>query len=162
MGTEAGSVAAHRRGAPAAANLGDEASASPRVLVVDDEPAVARVIARALRSHGFEVTTAQDGRAALRAVLGDGRSPHLLLTDVAMPNMTGVELAGRVRAARPSVRVVLMTGEPAFVAAALDRPELVQAVLAKPFGVDELLGVVRSALAAPAVGTGERSVEAGQ
>jgi len=140
---------------PAAANLarGSEERAArrvPRVLVVDDEPAVRRFIADALRGAGYEVLTAGSGRDALGVVYQENRSPSLLITDIEMPGMTGVELAARVRADRPAIRVVLMTAREASVARARERDGLVDGVLLKPFGLAELLDAVFEAIGAPA------------
>jgi CheY-like chemotaxis protein len=118
-----------------------------RILVVDDEPGVRRFVTEALRSSGYEVVAAANGREALAAVYGESRTPTLLLSDIEMPGMTGVELAARVRADRPGIRVILMTGREASVARARERAGLVEGVLLKPFGLAELLHAVLDALA---------------
>jgi CheY-like chemotaxis protein len=119
-----------------------------RILVVDDEPAVRRFVTDALRSSGYDVIGAATGREALGAVYGESQAPTLLLTDIEMPGMTGVELAARVRADRPAIRVILMTGREASAARARERAGLVEGVLLKPFGLAELLDAVLDALAA--------------
>jgi CheY-like chemotaxis protein len=143
-------------GAPPAtrepAAIGPETGAAgppARILVVDDEPAVRRFITDALRSKGYEVTAASNGREALTVVYGESRSPTLLLTDIEMPGMSGVELAARIRADRPAIRVVLMTGREASAARARERAGLVEGVLLKPFGPAELLHAVLDALGRP-------------
>jgi CheY-like chemotaxis protein len=118
-----------------------------RILVVDDEPAVRRFVTDALRSSGYDVIGAGSGREALGAVYGKSQTPTLLLTDIEMPGMTGVELAARVRADRPAIRVILMTGREASAARARERAGLVEGVLLKPFGLAELLDAVLDALA---------------
>jgi CheY-like chemotaxis protein len=118
-----------------------------RILVVDDEPAVRRFVTEALRSSGYDVVGASTGREALVAVYGESRTPTLLLTDIEMPGMSGVELAARVRADRPGIRVILMTGREARAARARERAGLVEGVLLKPFGLVELLHAVLDALA---------------
>lgn len=114
------------------------------VLVVDDDPAVVAVVARVLRRDGAVVTAASGGRDALRAI-ADGRvRPTILLTDIDMPQMTGIELAARVAALRPGIRIVMMTGDPASAEAA--RRHLgaeVGSVLLKPLATDELLAATR-------------------
>lgn len=112
------------------------------ILVVDDDPLTLAFVARALRLDGYSVVAASSGREALRALYGGTATPSLLLTDVAMPGMTGIELAARLRADRPGVPIVLMSGDPATREGAERRPDLVRAVLLKPFDVDELLAVV--------------------
>ena len=132
---------------PDATDVADASSPlGSRILVVDDEPGVRRFVADALHSNGYDVATARDGREALAALYGDSRSPALLLTDIDMPGMSGVELAARIRADRPAIRVVLMTGREASAAQAREHTELVEGVLVKPFGLAELLRVVMDAL----------------
>jgi CheY-like chemotaxis protein len=123
--------------------------APARILVVDDEPGVRRFVTDALRSSGYEVAGASTGREALAAIYGETRTPTLLLTDIEMPGMSGVELAARIRADRPGIRVILMTGREASAARARERAGLVEGVLLKPFGLAELLHAVLDALAEP-------------
>jgi CheY-like chemotaxis protein len=117
------------------------------VLVVDDEPAVRRLVAQALRSRGHEVIEAIGGREALRAVYERSSAPDVVLADLDLPGMTGVELAARLSADRPGTQIVLMTGRPGSAALARERPELVAAVLLKPFSLDDVLAAVDAALA---------------
>jgi CheY-like chemotaxis protein len=137
-------------GAPAApGKSGPEAQRLPRarILVVDDEPGVRRFVVEALRSSGYDVVGAGGGREALTALYAESDSPTLLLTDIEMPGMSGIELAARVRADRPAMRVILMTGREASAARARERAGLVEGVLLKPFGLAELLDAVLEALA---------------
>jgi CheY-like chemotaxis protein len=141
--------------APRSPTSGDasEIPSAPRrakVLVVDDEGPIRRFVAGALRSSGYDVATARDGREALIALYGETASPALVLTDIDMPGMSGVELAARIRADRPATRVILMTGREASAARARERAGLVEGVLLKPFGLAELLQIVVDALAPPA------------
>ncbi len=92
-----------------------------------------------LAGAGFDVLTASDGRAALDLLATHPRPVDLVLSDVVMPRMGGVELAGRLRAQHPHVRVLLMSG----YAAQLDDPAAVaDGFLAKPFAPDDLLKAV--------------------
>jgi signal transduction histidine kinase len=105
------------------------------VLVVDDDPLVAAGAAAMLEDLGHTVLQASSAREAL-ALIQTGREIHLVLTDHAMPEMTGVELVRRLRQLRPDLRLVLVTGYadlPANVTAELGIPRL-----AKPFDQDEL------------------------
>jgi two-component system response regulator HydG len=78
-----------------------------RVLVVDDEPGVRRSLARVLMSGGFEVVTAEDGQAAL-ALLEAG-PVDVMLVDMLMPRMGGMDLLSRVKVKHPEVEVIMMT-----------------------------------------------------
>lgn len=79
-----------------------------RVLVVDDEPPVAAVLEDFLSTEGFEVRVAHDGPAALEAF--QAWHPQVVLLDLRMPGMTGLEVFARLRATDPSVAVVFVTG----------------------------------------------------
>jgi DNA-binding response OmpR family regulator len=123
-----------------AAGSGD----GPAVLVVDDDAVVRAFVERALTDAGFAVATAASGREALRLV-ADGRvAPAILVTDIEMPAMTGVELAARLLALRPAVRVVMMTGDRDRAATARGHPSIVDEVLEKPMSLEGLVGAVRA------------------
>jgi CheY-like chemotaxis protein len=119
------------------------------VLVVDDEPSVRHLAQSALRTMGYEVTVASGGREALRMVYSESASPALLVTDIDMPGMTGIELAARLTAERPAVRVILMTGDVASAERARGRAGFVAAVLLKPFTTAELGDAVRATIGDP-------------
>jgi CheY-like chemotaxis protein len=113
------------------------------VLVVDDEPVVRAYVARALTLAGFAVTVAQGGREALRLVAEGRVRPTVVVTDIEMPEMTGIELAARLLALRPRLRIVMMTGDPARAEAARLHPSIVDEVLLKPMRPDALVSAVR-------------------
>lgn len=115
----------------------------PVVLVVDDEPVVRAYVARALTLAGMEVTVAAGGREALRLVAEGRVRPAVLVTDIEMPQMTGIELAARLLALRPALRIVMMTGDPERAAAARGHPSIVDQVLMKPMRTEELVEAVR-------------------
>jgi CheY-like chemotaxis protein len=98
---------------------------------------------------GYDVATASGGREALRAVYAESATPVLLVTDIDMPGMTGIELAARLTAERPSVRVIFMTADTASAERARDRARFVAAVLLKPFTTGELREVVRATIGEP-------------
>ena len=79
------------------------------VLIVDDEPSVQRFVERVLSEAGYATTVAGDGPEALEAA-SKIEELDILVTDVMMPQMTGDELARRLRALRPSVKVLYLTG----------------------------------------------------
>ena len=115
------------------------------VLLVEDERAVRLVVERALRRSGLEVKSATHGAAALDILAG--HSIDALVSDVVMPGIDGVELLAQVRAVRPALPVVLMSGyaEPPQ-RRALDAAGAI--FLAKPFSAGELLAAVGAAFAA--------------
>lgn len=83
------------------------------VLIVDDEESVLRFVDRVLRDAGFRTTTASSGPHAIAVVENNGekqRAFELLVTDVNMPNMTGDELARRLRQIQPGLKVLYLTG----------------------------------------------------
>ena len=118
-----------------------------RVLVADDDAGVRRVLERALVRGGHEVTCAGGGAEALRSIEAD--TPDLVVTDINMPDVDGIELLIRV-ARRGDVKVIAISGGGAVPAdELLEDARLLGAVdiLAKPFELDVLLERVASALA---------------
>src|SRR5687768_4601104 len=115
----------------------------PRILVVDDEPQLIRVLRTGLTSHGFEVRAAADGLAGFE-VFSDWQ-PDLIITDLAMPNLDGLELCRRVRAISQVPIIILSAkGEEKIKVEALDIGA--DDFVTKPFGIDELLARVRASL----------------
>ena len=115
---------------------------SLRVLLVEDVLAVRSFILQILHSVGFLVTDAASGEDALEKLAALPESPDLLITDIQMPGMDGRELASYVRAMRPGIRVLFMSG---FASKAIQSAELdgtQEAFLAKPFEADELIRAI--------------------
>jgi two-component system cell cycle sensor histidine kinase/response regulator CckA len=110
------------------------------ILLVEDEPAVRRVTARMLEAQGYCVVSVATAEEALR-VIEDGREPlHLLLTDVVLAKgMSGRELAERVRALRPTLKVLFATGYTSDAIILHDLLEQGVTLIQKPF-TSELLG----------------------
>ncbi len=120
------------------------------VLVAEDEPAIRTLVSRMLASRGFRVLAAENGEAALALADAEPGPIALLVTDVVMPRMGGIELAHAMRARRPGVRVLFMSGYAA--SSSLQQGEFADAAfLAKPFTTDELTGRIAE-LVAPSVG----------
>jgi CheY-like chemotaxis protein len=128
---------------PAPDASGDAPRGSLIVLVVDDEPLVRQWLARALTRAGIHVVVAADGREALRVIADGAVRADVLLTDLEMPSMGGVELAARIHALRPTMRIVMMTGDPGKAASARDHSMIVAAVLDKPIVIADLIEAVR-------------------
>jgi two-component system KDP operon response regulator KdpE len=115
----------------------------PRILVVDDEPNILATLAPLLRSRGYEVNTAMTGRAAVEAVERD--NPDLILLDLGLPDMDGVDVCRLVREGRATPIVVLSArGAEGDKVRALDAGA--DDYVTKPFGAEELLARVRAAL----------------
>jgi two-component system, OmpR family, KDP operon response regulator KdpE len=118
-------------------------SEKSRVLVVDDEPQITRVLRTVLTSQGYQVRTSAEGEAALSNFSEWG--PELVITDLYMPHMDGVELCRRIRAVSNVPIIVLsVKGEERSKVEALDSGA--DDYVTKPFGIDELLARVRAAL----------------
>lgn len=115
------------------------------ILLVEDEDIVREVAARILRTQGYTVLEAQNGTEALHMCEAHNGPLHLLLTDVVMPQMSGHELAERVQALRPGVRVLFTSGYSDTIMLR-QSPEVQSIFLQKPFAVRELLTKVREVL----------------
>jgi len=108
------------------------------ILVVDDEEEVREILAEALEDFGYAVVTAASGEEAL-PVLHNGRNIEMVITDVRMPGMSGLQLAEEIRHRWPTVKVVLISGY--FLPQAVQ-----QRFLKKPFHMKELASIVRAEL----------------
>jgi CheY-like chemotaxis protein len=115
-----------------------------RILLVDDDPNIRQVLETALVQHGHEVVPARDGREGLR-LLRQSRC-DVLLTDILMPEMDGLELMRGVLREFPAVRVVAMSGGSSRLpgADALHTADMLgaHAVLHKPFTVSEAIAAI--------------------
>ena len=137
-----------------------EAVETSRVLVVDDEPQITRVLRTVLSSHGYQVRTAAEGESALTHF--KEWSPELVITDLYMPHMDGVELCRRIREVSTVPIIVLsVKGEERIKVEALDCGA--DDYVTKPFGIEELMARVRAALrrGGPAAAPEAASFEAG-
>lgn len=120
-----------------------------RILVVDDEPQIVRFLRATLTGHGYSVTAVSDGETALAEL--QGRLPDLILLDLGLPGMDGLEVCRRLRqqperAEWKTVPLVVLSArdQEADKVAALDLGA--DDYLTKPFGVNELLARIRVAL----------------
>lgn len=122
--------------------------AKRNILVVDDEPQITRVLKTTLSSQGYGIRTATDGKQALQEM--KGWSPDLVITDLRMPNMDGLELCRAIRAeSRVPIIVLSVKGEETIKVESLDAGA--DDYITKPFNVNELLARVRAALRRAAV-----------
>ena len=124
------------------------------ILVVDDEPDVGELVRDCLVATGYRVLEATDGEEALRIAEGLREPIHLLLTDVMMPRLNGIELAGRLTRLRPDTKVLYMS---AFAVVGAQPEDLSgpglqpgDSILPKPFSPEALTRKVLEVLERPA------------
>jgi CheY-like chemotaxis protein len=135
------------------------AAAGATILLVEDEEALRIATSRILVRAGYEVLTADGGAAALRLAQHHPAPIHLLLTDVIMPNMMGNEVATRVRALRPELPVLYMSGyaQPVLTENGTLQPGVI--IIEKPFTRRDLLDRVHARLHHGAPGEGDDGTE---
>ncbi len=117
-----------------------------RILVVDDDENICRVVQRMLSAAGYDVDVARDGQEALAKLTPD---VALVLSDVLMPEMDGIEMIMRLRKEAPDAKIVSMSGggiqDKEHVLEIAQRLGAVK-TLPKPFSREDLLGVVQAVL----------------
>ena len=118
-------------------------SPSPTVLVVDDEAGILETLRILLRNEGFSVVTALGGRAGLEAL--ETAAPDLVLTDIRMPTVSGIEVLSAAKARDPQLPVVLMTAQASMQSAIQAVNEGAFYYIQKPFRNDELVAILRRA-----------------
>ena len=115
----------------------------PHILVVDDEPQITRVLRTSLNAQGYDIRVANDGETALEIV--KDFAPDLVITDLAMPNMDGVELCRQLRKiSQVPILVLSVRGDERSKIEALDSGA--DDYITKPFSTGELLARIRAAL----------------
>ena len=119
-----------------------------RILLVEDDDSVRSFTARALGADGHEVETAEDGEIGLSILTDAGGNYDLVLSDIRMPVMDGIEMAKAAAQAFPGVKILLMTGYAEQRERAGDLAEIIIDVVAKPFTLAEIRQAVARALAA--------------
>jgi two-component system, OmpR family, KDP operon response regulator KdpE len=131
-------------------------SAAPlRVLVVDDEPPIRKLLRMGLNAHGYQTLEAPNGKTALELL---SQSPDLIILDLGLPDMQGHELLRTIRARNDSIPIVVLSsrGDEAGKVQALDFGA--DDYVTKPFGMDELLARMRAALRHQLQTQGERPI----
>jgi len=131
-------------------------SAAPlRVLVVDDEPPIRKLLRMGLTAQGYQTLEASNGKAALELL---GQAPDLIILDLGLPDAQGLDLLRTMRARDESVPIVVLSsrGDEAGKVQALDLGA--DDYVTKPFGMDELLARMRAALRHQLQTHGERPV----
>lgn len=124
---------------------------APSILVVDDQPTVRRMAHRLLSEWGFRVFEAESGEEAMEVLDTARAGVQLVIVDVVMPLMDGVQVTRRIQEQWPDQRVLYMSAHPAEVLAQYGLAELDVPFLAKPFTRDELLNKVAEALERPSL-----------
>jgi PAS domain S-box-containing protein len=124
------------------------ADAAPTVLLVEDENSVRRAMRQLLVGEGYRLLEAGDGEEAEHLAEEYGQPIHLLVTDVLMPSGSGPQLAARLAALRPELKVLFVSGYPHDFFEGDTALDLRQNYLPKPFTASELLGRVRTLLGA--------------
>ena len=131
-------------------------SAAPlKVLVVDDEPPIRKLLRVGLTAHGYEILDAPNGKAALELI---AQKPDLVILDLGLPDIDGLELLRRLREKNESVPIVVLSSRDAEAAKVQALDLGADDYVTKPFGMEELLARIRTALRHQLQVHGERPV----
>lgn len=118
-----------------------------RILLADDDPAALEMIGRTLAADGHEVIRCADGHEAFQQLSAAPTQFDLLLTDIEMPGMDGLQLAGQATALAPQLRILLMSGFTDGPDQAADLGSAIAGFITKPLSLEQVRAAVRSALA---------------
>jgi two-component system nitrogen regulation response regulator NtrX len=117
---------------------------NPSILIVDDEPTILQSLGALLVDEGFEVLTASNGYEALKII--DGESPDLVLLDIWMPGMDGLDTLQEIKKNHPVIQVIIITGhgtiETAVKATKIGAYDLIE----KPLSIDKVIVAINNAL----------------
>ena len=117
-----------------------------RILIVEDDDSVRTFTARAIAASGHQVETAEDGDIGLASIREAEGSYDLVLSDIRMPAMDGIEMARSAAREFPGLRILLMTGYAEQRERASDLQEIIVDVVSKPFTLNEIRSRVQQAL----------------
>src|SRR5262249_57036399 len=115
----------------------------PSILVIDDEQGILETLRILLKNEGFDVATAQGGKAGLEQLKNS--APDIVLTDLKMPGVTGIEILSAVRGQDPETPVILMTAKASLQSAIQAVNEGAFYYIQKPFSNDDLIAICRRA-----------------
>ena len=118
---------------------------SPKVLVVDDEPEIRKLVTAMLARNGYRVLSADSGENALR-LFKSNPDTDLLLTDVVSPGMSGPMIADQISALKPDIKVLFMSGYDGTQVVQRYVVEKGYSLLTKPFSMEQLESKVRAVL----------------
>ena len=116
--------------------------AKPSILVVDDELLIRDLLYDFFTSQGWDISVAEDGERALE--ITKAREFDLVLTDIKMPHMDGLDLTSQLKQANPGLPVVLMTGFPSVDTAVAALRQKVDDYIIKPFNINQLYKLVEA------------------
>jgi len=135
--------------APAEARQADlpQAAAGATILLVEDDVAVRNVVRRLLERHGYKVLEVPNGSQALTTIADPTPAIDLVISDIVMPEMSGLELRERLRTIRPTLPLLLMSGYSQEAITRLGNPASVGPMVEKPFTAQSILESVRRVLA---------------
>lgn len=117
-----------------------------RILLADDDPTTLDLVGRTLEADGHEVSRCVDGQEALLRLNATPQGFDLLITDLDMPGLNGVELASRAAAAAPQLRILLMSGFSAGTDPAEELGIPVAGFISKSLSLDQMRDAVSAAL----------------
>jgi two-component system KDP operon response regulator KdpE len=131
------------------------ATSAARILVIDDEPPIRKLLRMGLGSQGYDVLEAPNGKLALELL---AKKPALVILDLGLPDIDGHELLRRIRHRQQSLPIIVLSsrGDEAGKVAALDLGA--DDYVTKPFGMDELFARIRAAMRHQLQGHGERPI----
>ena len=127
-----------------------------KILVVDDEPSLQKMLAHALEREGFQVQAAADGEEALEAF--KAYEPHLIILDIMLPKLDGTEVCRRIRA-QSDVPIIMLTAKDDEIDRVVGLELGADDYVTKPFAVRELVARVRAIMRRAAVPAGQRPDE---
>jgi DNA-binding response OmpR family regulator len=127
-----------------------------RILLVDDEPSIQKMLTHALEREGFQVHAVGDGEAALEAI--DVYEPHLIILDIMLPKVDGTEVIRRVRG-QSDVPVIMLTAKDDEIDRVVGLELGADDYVTKPFAVRELVARVRAIMRRAVVPSGQRQDE---
>ena len=117
------------------------------ILVIDDQESMRSIISQMLEDKGHKVVTAEDGEQGLRTFEENPASFNLVMCDVNLPKIDGFEFLKRVKTAHPKIPVILLTGTNEDMAQYMGKEYKADAVLKKPFIVEDVMQIVEAIIA---------------
>lgn len=131
---------------PPMANVLKTEANGPCVVLVDDEPHITHMVARKLMQNGYTVHTAMDGQQGLKLILEV--EPDLVVTDLQMPYMSGIELAGRLWGSEKTkdIPVIMLTARGFAIEEQTKELANIKSLLSKPFGIKALIELIGNTL----------------